>query len=253
MNPSTNLRLAPVSLPSWRVEIWLRIRRHLALKLVGTTVFTWLFFIGYFHLLRQPVNPITVMPLTALDRLIPFQPQALVAYFSLWVYVGVAPGLQPRFNELLAYGLWIGALCLSGLAFFYVWPTQVPPMLSEISDFPGFAILQGVDAAGNACPSMHVAVAIFTAIWVDHILRQVRTPLWPRLLNAAWFAAIAYSTLAIKQHVVLDALAGAVLGIVFALASLRWRPGRDSRPRHWSGYHEAAAPAGRFGGQTRRG
>ena len=97
--------------------------------------------------------------------------RALIAYFSLWVYVGVAPGLQLTFKELVVYGLWVGALCLTGLGFFYLWPTQIPVMPTEPTDFPGFAILQGVDAAGNACPSMHVAIAIFTAIWVEHILR----------------------------------------------------------------------------------
>lgn len=236
--------LGLVSYPAqrWTVDIGIRIRRHLLLKVVGTTAFTWLFFIGYFHLLRQPVNPVMVMPLTALDSLIPFQPQALIAYFSLWVYIGVAPGLQLTFKELVAYGLWVGALCLTGLGLFYLWPTQIPPMATDPTDFPGFAILQGVDAAGNACPSMHVAVAIFTAIWVEHILRGAKAPIWLRLVNGAWFAAIAYSTLAVRQHVVLDAVAGALLGIAFVLPSLHWRPGRSEWVRSRSGYHGISLP-----------
>lgn len=236
--------LGLVSYPAqrWTADIGRRIRRHLLLKVVGTTAFTWLFFIGYFHLLRQPVNPVTVMPLTALDRLIPFQPQALIAYFSLWVYVGVAPGLQLTFKELGSYGLWVGALCLTGLGLFYLWPTQIPPIARDATDFPGFAILQGVDAAGNACPSMHVAVAIFTAIWVEHILRGADAPVWLRLVNGVWFAAIAYSTLAVRQHVVLDAVAGALLGIAFALPSLHWRPGRGAWARSRSGYHGISLP-----------
>jgi membrane-associated phospholipid phosphatase len=263
MNPSTDPLRASTSRPGWKHEIWQRIRLHFALKMVGTSVFTWLFFIGYFHLLRQPVNPVTVMPLTAIDRLVPFQPQALIAYFSLWIYVGVAPGLQLRFNDLVLYGVWIAALCLTGLGFFYLWPTQVPAIHAGSSDFPGFAILQGVDAAGNACPSMHVAVAIFTAVWVDHILRQCRVPLLLRWLNVLWFLAIAYSTLAVKQHVLLDVIAGAVLGGVFALASLRWHPAgwaqrreQSQRPQPLpaSGYHEArpqADPRSRPGGAER--
>jgi membrane-associated phospholipid phosphatase len=204
-------------------------RRLFWLKAIGTTAFTWLFFIGYFHLLRNPAYPVTVMPLTALDHLIPFQPYALGAYLSLWFYVGFAPGLLPNFRELLVYGLWIGALCLTGLGLFFLWPTQIPPLTIDVSGYPGFAMLQGVDAAGNACPSMHVAVAIFTAIRLDHVLRETRTPVAFRVANWVWFAAIAYSTLAVKQHVVLDALAGALLGIAFAYPSLRWRPGRADR------------------------
>ncbi|VTU39183.1 PAP2 superfamily protein [Variovorax sp. PBL-E5] len=222
--------MAPSPLQPWTAEIWLRIRRHFALKLIGTTVFTWLFFIAYFQLLRHPVHAVTVMPLTALDHLIPFQPQLLFAYFSLWVYIGIAPGLQLTFQELVVYGLWVGALCLTGLGLFYVWPTQIPPLDLDAAGFPGFAMLQGVDAAGNACPSMHVAAAIFTAIRIEQVLREARTPAVLRLLNAAWFVAIAYSTLAVKQHVVLDAAAGALLGLAFALASLRWRPAGRRTP-----------------------
>lgn len=215
--------------PTWTRDIGERIRCLFWLKAIGTTVFTWLFFIGYFHLLRNPAYPVAVMPLTALDRLIPFQPYALGAYLSLWFYVGIAPGLQLSFRELVVYGLWIGALCLTGLGLFYFWPTQIPPLAMDVSGFPGFAMLQGVDAAGNACPSMHVAVAIFTALWIEHLLRQARTPVLLRMLNGAWFLAIAYSTLAVKQHVVLDVVAGALLGMAFALPSLRWRPGKRLR------------------------
>lgn len=210
--------------PPWTTEIALRMRRHFLLKLLGTTAWIWAFFIGYFELLRHPVHVVAVMPLTALDHLIPFQPWTLYAYLSLWLYVGIAPGLQLRFVELIVYGLWAGALCLTGLALFYVWPTAVPRVALDVAGVPGFQLLQGIDAAGNACPSMHVAIAMFTALWTEHLLRHARAPAGLRLANVAWFLAIAWSTLAIKQHVVLDVIAGAGLGLVFAAASLRWRP-----------------------------
>jgi len=120
-------------------------------------------------------------------------------------------------------------LCLTGLLLFYFWPTAVPPRAPVVSGFPGFSLLQGVDAPGNACPSMHVAVAIFSAIWLDDLLRGVRAPMALRALSAGWFVAIAYSTMATKQHVALDAAAGALLGAAFALPSLHWRPGKRGR------------------------
>ncbi|MEP6873640.1 MAG: phosphatase PAP2 family protein [Burkholderiales bacterium] len=223
------LPVAPPSPRAWTTEIGLRMRHMLVLKLVGITGFTWLFFIAYFHLLRHPVHPVLVMPLTALDHLIPFQPQALFAYLSLWVYVGTAPGLQRTFVELVVYGLWAAALCLTGLACFYFWPTQVPPLLIDVTGFAGFATLQGVDAAGNACPSMHVAIAMFTVIRLEDVLRRAGAPGALRLANRAWFVAIAASTLLVKQHVVLDVAAGALLGIAFAWPSLRWRPAPGRR------------------------
>jgi membrane-associated phospholipid phosphatase len=114
-------------------------------------------------------------------------------------------------------------LCITGLSLFYFFPTAVPPLTFDVSGYPGFAMLQGVDASGNACPSMHVAAAIFTALRLADVMRQARVPAPWRWANTLWFIAIVWSTVAVRQHVVLDALAGAALGGMFALASLRWR------------------------------
>jgi membrane-associated phospholipid phosphatase len=211
---------------TWTAQMGLRMRRLLWLKAISISVFMWAFFVAYFHLLRHPAYPIIEMPLTALDRAITFQPAALVPYVSLWLYVGIAPGLLLSFRQLVVYGLWNAVLCLTGMAFFYFIPTAVPPLVQgpDLATHPAFAMLQGVDAAGNACPSLHVATAMFAAIWVNHLLRGVGAPRLLRALSAAWFVLIVYSTLAIKQHVVLDVLAGLLLGMVFAWGSLRWRP-----------------------------
>ena len=214
--------LPPGPSHSWRADLALRFRRHTVLKTVGICIFMWVFFTGYFFVLRHPAYPVRIMPLAALDRMIPFQPQALVAYVSLWIYVGVAPGLLLTWRELIAYALWMAALCITGLACFYAWPTAVPALALDVSGYMGFSLLKGVDTAGNACPSLHVASAMFTAIWVDYLIRHVQAPNVLRWLNGGWFSAIVYSTLATKQHVVLDALAGALLGIAFALPALRW-------------------------------
>jgi membrane-associated phospholipid phosphatase len=198
----------------------MRVRRLFVVTLIATSVFIALFFIGYFHLLRHPAYPLIVMPLTALDRLLPFQPHALFAYLSLWVYVGFGPGLQRTYTDLFVYGLWMGALCLTGLTLLYFWPTAVPPLGLDVSDLPGIALLRRVDAVGNACPSMHVAAATFTAIRVHEVLRRAHSPLWLRMLNWTWCVAIVYSTLALRQHVVLDVVAGALLGVAFVWPSI---------------------------------
>lgn len=214
----------------WTHDIGQRLRVHQPLKIAGTTLWIWIFFIGYFHLLRNPMRPVTEMPLTMVDAWVPFQPFWLIPYLSLWVYVGIAPGLQRNFRDLFVYGLWAGALCLTGLALFALWPTRIPLQPLDHGGFPGFELLRGIDAAGNACPSMHVAIAIFTACWIEHIFSSARAPALLRAINWAWFLAITYSTLATNQHVFLDAVGGTVLGAVFAWASLRWRPVSVSAP-----------------------
>lgn len=209
---------------AWIGELARRSRKHLLLKIAGTTAFMTVFFAGYFHLLRNPVYPIMQMPLTAVDRLVEFTPAALLAYVSLWFYVGIAPGLLLSVRELFAYGFWIGVLCIAGLSCFYFWPTSIPPHTRSLTEFPGFSILQGVDAAANACPSLHVATAVFSAIWLNRLLNEMTAPQIVRTANWCWLLLIAYSTLAIKQHVALDVLGGLILGVAFALPSLRFRP-----------------------------
>jgi len=208
--------------PRWASPLAERMRRHLVLKAAGTTLIIGVFFVAYLHLLHHPAYPVTVMPSTELDRLMPFEPRALFLYLTLWLYVGAGPGLQLRLIELANYAAWSILLCAAGLAIFHFWPTQVPTPGRDLSPHFGFAMLQGIDAAGNACPSMHVAFASFTAVRIDQVLRTTGSPGPLRAANLAWSLAIVLSTLLIKQHVVLDVAAGLVLGTAFALASLRW-------------------------------
>jgi len=84
--------------------------------------------------------------------------------------------------------------------------------------------LKNIDASGNACPSLHVATAFFTGIWFQHVLRRFSAPRWVLVINWAWCVAIVYSTVAIRQHVVVDAAAGLLLGGVAAALSLLRRP-----------------------------
>jgi membrane-associated phospholipid phosphatase len=209
---------------AWGPELLARVRNGFVRTVFATSLLTGLFFVGYLFVQRHPAYAPVMMPLTFLDLLIPFQAPLLLAYVSIWLYVGVGPGIQRGLRDFLTYGAWLSGLCGVGLAVFYFWPTQVPAPIVAATGILGFDMLHRIDATSNACPSMHVAVAIFTAIRVDETLRSIRSP-WPmRMLNGAWFVVIAYSTLAIKQHVVLDVVAGGALGTVFALMSLRWRP-----------------------------
>jgi membrane-associated phospholipid phosphatase len=217
-------------LAPWAVELCNRIRNSFFRTTISTTLLTGLFFIAYFWVQRHPAYTPVMMPQTALDLSIPFQAPALLAYVSVWIYIGFGPGLQRTVREFTVYGLWLCGLCISGLGIFYFWPTQVPRLALAATSFPGFATLHRIDESGNACPSMHVAVAVFTMVRVDEVLRSMRVPTQMRLINAGWFAAIVYSTLAIKQHLLIDVGAGASLGLIFALMSLRWRPSFEREP-----------------------
>jgi membrane-associated phospholipid phosphatase len=201
-------------------ELKYRLRFAWPLKAFGTAALMGVFFAAYFALLRHPAFPVTLMPVTRLDRALPFQAWSMIFYASLWVYVPLASAPLANWNELRRYGFSAVLLSAAGLAIFWAWPTAVPRDPIESGDDAAFAFLRSVDASGNACPSLHAAFAVFSALWLDRALRDLRAEGWVRWMNAAWCAGIVYSTLATKQHVAVDVVAGAALGAIAAWLAL---------------------------------
>jgi membrane-associated phospholipid phosphatase len=196
---------------------------HPFLKGVGTTVFISLFFVAYFHVLRHPAYPPTVMPVIWLDRWIGFEPLALPVYLSLWLYVSLLPAFFATRAALYRYGLSMTVMCVVGLSIFYFWPTAAPTPDIDWSRYPDMNFLKSIDASGNACPSLHVATAVLSCAWFHHLMRGFGAPRWIHVCNWVWCAAIVYSTMATRQHVAVDSIAGLVLGAIAAGASLRYR------------------------------
>jgi len=211
----------------WYRQIAAVIPEHMLVKAIGTMLFISLFFGAYFYLLKDTAYPTTVMPLTLLDRLVGFHPQTLTVYLSLWLYVSLPPALLSTRRELYGYGVSMAATCLAALIIFYFWPTAVPAADINWALYPDLNSLKSMDASGNACPSLHVATAVFSGIWLHHLLRRFDAPIWILAFNVTWCVAIIYSTLATRQHVALDVLAGVALGVLAAVLSLRYQP-RDS-------------------------
>lgn len=219
---SPALLVGPRNLASgWMSEIGHRLITLMPYKAVGTTVFMTLFFVAYLHLLHHPVHPVTMMPLTPIDHWIRFEPWSLPIYLTLWVYVSLVPALIESKRVLFGYAAAIGGVCVIGLVIFWLWPTAVPAPQIDWAQFPGFGALKNVDGTGNACPSLHVATAVFSGFWLHQLLRLSRAPSWLLIFNALWCVAIIYSTMATKQHVFLDVAAGVVLGAVGAIFSLK--------------------------------
>lgn len=209
----------------WLQTIKIGLVSHALLKCIGITLFISLFFIAYFYVLNHPASPTTIIPLTFLDSLISFQPIALPIYLSLWVYVVIPPIIIIKLDELYAFTISVALMSIVGLLIFYIWPTAIPVSEIDWSQHPSISFLKGVDAAGNACPSLHVATAVFSGGWLDYICRRIKAPTWLRIINVVWGIAIIYSTIATRQHVVLDVAGGLLLGgVAIQFAAYRfWR------------------------------
>jgi hypothetical protein len=116
-------------------------------------------------------------------------------------------------RALLRYGAVAAALAAIGLGIFFLWPTAVAPQ--------GSGFLKTIDRGGNACPSLHAAFAVLTALCLERMLRRMGAPRAVRAANWLWCAAILYSTLATKQHVCADLAGGLVLGAVVSPFALQ--------------------------------
>ena len=197
--------------------------QHMYLKGIGTTLFIGVFFGVYFYLLKVQAYPTTIMPIIFLDEMIGFQPGALPLYVSLWVYVSLPPALLATRYELYQYAIAMAGTCLAGLTVFYFWPTIIPVPNIDWTQHPTVEFLKNIDAAGNAFPSLHVATAVFSGMWLHHLLRRFSAPRWILIVNSIWCIGILYSTIATRQHVAVDVLGGLVLGGVAAYLSLRHR------------------------------
>jgi len=111
-----------------------------------------------------------------------------------------------------------------GLGIFLRWPTAPPAPDIDWARYPGVAFLKRIDSSGNACPSLHAAFVVFTAMWNVPALRRFGDRGTLRVLSLLWALGILYSTLATKQHVLIDLLAGCALGGAVAAVHLRiWR------------------------------
>ena len=199
---------------TWWRQVLVRHAILRPLKIVANTLGIAAFFVAYFWVMRHPQAAVTVMPLIAIDRWVAFEPAAMPLYVSLWVYVSIPLALVRTRRELWACGAATLAMSVIGMTIFLYFPTTVPEAGIDWSLHPSVAFLKGIDAGDNACPSLHVAFAVFAAVWLARILGEMRTGLAVRALNWLWCAGILYSTLATRQHVALDVLAGAALGLL---------------------------------------
>lgn len=204
---------------TWPGGLGPRLKAHWRFKLMAGAIFFIAFFAGYFLLLNFPVFPVREMPVTVLDRLIAFQPDALPLYLSLYLYVLIAPWLLDNKRDLDACCLAMSGLCLAGLVIFLFWPTAIPR-----PDSAAYQPLIAVDKPGNACPSLHAAFAVFSAICIDRLARHLGDRGLVRSLSWLWCLGILYATLATKQHVAVDLVAGTVLGSAWAGLYLRFFP-----------------------------
>lgn len=193
-----------------------RLFAHAHLKLALAAGLLAFFCLPYFALQRLPVDART-LPLSAMDMAVPFQPAWTAVYQSLYLMMPAAAFWADSADALRRYARGFVALSLVGFAVFVAFPVEGPRPQQETSGL--YALLVRYDAPRNCFPSLHVALAAYSALFA-HVVWGKRGAAAAVLGLAAfaWTAAISYSTLATKQHYAVDLPPGLLL----ALAAHRW-------------------------------
>ena len=199
-----------------------RLTRLMLWKALGTSLAIFLFFVAYFYLLDHPAYPVREAPLLPIDGKLPILDWSALVYFSLWIYISLPAGFMINLRAMSHYLLGATVMALVGLSFFYFFPTSVPNSPADWTHYPLLEFLKSKDHSGNACPSLHVAYAVFAASWLHEILRISGTGLLPKGINIIWCVAIVLSTLTTRQHVWIDVLSGIFLALVVSPLNLWW-------------------------------
>jgi len=149
-----------------------------------------------------------VVPVTGVDRAIPFLPKTAFVYATQWI-LAIAPFvlISDDRTKVVTFGRYLMASLLAA-AIFVVAPTTVPR--SSLPDTGASAdLLRAIysfDQPLNCFPSLHVCFSFLAAAAFKDKGKLVRAGIW------TWAVLVSVSTLTTKQHVLLDAVAGLALG-----------------------------------------
>jgi fatty acid desaturase/membrane-associated phospholipid phosphatase len=182
----------------------------------------------YFWLERHVIFPARVVPMTALDRAIPFVPLAAWLYISLYAQLTLPLWLarDPQRLRQMLYGFaWIAVI--SHIMFLF-WPTAVPSFPWPATNLP-LHLIALADTSGNALPSLHASLAVYCALCSAQLLNRRGL----RVAVLVWTLFILASTLLAKRHALVDVAAGAALGALAYWALFRPRPREEADCGAW--------------------
>jgi hypothetical protein len=165
-----------------------------------------LFCVPYFTLQHVALGEPRRFALSALDRAIEFDPRWVWAYQSVYLYICLVPWLSTSRADLRRYARGFVLLAAVGFVCFFVYPVD-GPRPDAVPHTGVFGLLVSYDGTRNAMPSLHVGLAAYTLFFgvrtIGSELTTASRRLWTAI-GAAWLAAIAYATLATRQHYAID-------------------------------------------------
>ena len=154
----------------------------------------------------------------ALDDLIPFNEWFVIPYYFWFIYI-VGMLFYTGFFDIPSYRKYMWFIIFTYLAtcaFYVIYPNaqQLRPVQFERDNILVTIVknLYAFDTNTNVCPSLHVigSVAVSYGAWNS---KHFKTPLW-RILFSVVTLIISFSTVFLKQHSIIDVIAGFAVCVV---------------------------------------
>lgn len=186
----------------------------------GAILVIWI--LAPYLLLQQfAIREVTWLEPTAFDRAIPVNFHSLWFYLTFYLLLGVV-GLFVSRPVYLRYLYTIGWTTMVAHMVFLVFPNGLSRIEIPMEQAPVvYKWLVDCDAPRNAFPSLHAALSVVAGI-AAFACKDFK--LWARLFVWVWVIGILWSTIALRQHVLVDLISGAVVAAV-----CWWLVGRYSK------------------------
>ena len=185
------------------------------LLLAGAAVFNFTVYWGARLLAGEYPHYNFTLPI---DRRIPFVPWTILIYWGcyiFWILNYCLSAAGTRGSRFLAAHFLGECVCF---LFFILMPTTMErPQIVETTIFDTLIkMTYSVDQADNLLPSIHCFVSWLCFIGVRDD-REI--PKWYRIASLLMAVAVCISTLTVKQHVIIDVVAGILLAEASYLAA----------------------------------
>jgi membrane-associated phospholipid phosphatase len=189
---------------------WLSRNKHALVLLYVIVFYTW------FHYLERTAVPVISVK-SPLDALIPFNELFVIPYYIWYAYVPVMVVYflftsKTDFLKLCGF-LFVGmTICLLIYTFFPNGQPLRPYAFERQNIFVDIVRkLYRVDTPTNVCPSIHClnAIAIHIAIAKSELGRKR----WRRAVSVTVMILVCMSTVALKQHSIIDVIAAVILSL----------------------------------------
>ncbi len=182
----------------------------------GILMVIWLL-TPYMILQNVEIFDVYWMPELALDRAIPVSFSGFWFYISFYLLLGIV-GLTLEKRLFIRYLYTIGWAALVAHMTFLFFPNGASREAIDFESSPWFyQLLASTDAPRNALPSLHATLSVIAGLAVQAsrmscVSGTIRVSI--KSLTWLWVIAIFWSTLALRQHVCLDLIAGAVIAVI---------------------------------------